>query len=322
MKRRQFIQNTTLATTAVGLVGLKSCMTKPYKSDIKISLAQWSLHKAILNEKSLNPLDFALKAREIGFEAIEYVSGLYASELEKNSSLSASMILLSNTLKTRSEDAGIKNLLIMVDGEGALSSPDDAVRDQAVENHKKWVDMAAELGCHSIRVNLFGEKEQEAWIAQSASGLSQLASYAAPSNINVLVENHGGFSSNAALLVEVMKQVNMDNCGTLPDFGNFCIRRETYENDWGSGACVEKYDNYQGVHEMMPYAKAVSAKSYDFDAAGNEVDLDYKRILQLVKDSGYNGYIGVEYEGSRLGEYEGIEATRKLLQSVANEIKF
>ena len=271
-----------------------------------MSLAQWSLHKAIKDDKTLKPIDFAQKAKELGFEGIEYVSQLYNEELK-----TMGMEALQDSLKAKSKKYDINNVLIMVDGEGDLASPVEKTRTEAVQNHKKWVDAAAFLGCHSIRVNLFGTNVESEWKESATKGLSALATYSKTKNINVIVENHGGFSSNGQLLTQVIKNVNMDNCGTLPDFGNFCIKRDNGQ-PWG-GNCIEEYDYYKGVTELMPLAKAVSAKSYDFDTDGNETKLDYSRLLQIVKDAGYTGFIGVEYEGDRLGEVEGIEATKQLL---------
>jgi len=279
----------------------------------KLSLAQWSLHKAIRDEKTLDAIDFAQKANELGFEGLEYVSQLYKEQIEI-----IGMEALKDSLKSKSEQYGLKNLLIMVDGEGELASPDEGKRNEAIENHKKWVDAAAFLGCHSIRVNLFGTDDPEIWKQTSTDGLSKLASYAKTKNINIIVENHGYLSSNAALLVEVIKSVNTSNCGLLPDFGNFCLKREGGER-W-SANCIEEYDRYKGVTEMMPYAKAVSAKSHDFDENGNETKTDYIKMLQIVKDAGYTGYIGVEYEGSILSEEDGIEATKNLLIKASEKL--
>lgn len=286
---------------------------KPF---FKLSLAQWSLHRAILESKSLNALDFAHRARELGFDAVEYVNQLYAKELASNG-----FDNLVAELKKRSADSGVANILIMVDNEGELAALSKAERDTAIVAHSKWVDAAAELGCHSIRVNLFGtgaEHEFDTWKETSVDGLGRLAEHAAKSNINVIVENHGGLSSDAAKLTDVIKTINMPNCGTLPDFGNFCVKRQGGER-WGA-PCIEEYDKYKGVAELMPFAKGVSAKSYDFDAAGNEVSIDYARMLKIVKDAGYTGYIGVEYEGSRLGEEDGIRATRDLLIKTAAQL--
>lgn len=310
------------ALFAIVTVSIISCKKKIAENDkttetisaedeapfFKISLAQWSLHKAIRNQKTLDPLDFAKKAKALEFEGIEYVSGLYTDKLK-----TMGMEALLDSLKAKSEEHGVKNVLIMVDGEGNLASTDTKERDQAIENHKKWVDAAAFLGCHSIRVNLNGAKDKDEWIEASVKGLGSLAEYGAGKNINVIVENHGGFSSNAEMLSEVMTKINKNNCGTLPDFGNFCITKE-------DGKCVDLYDYYKGTEILMKHAKAVSAKSYDFDKDGNETTLDYTRLLQIVKNAGYTGYIGVEYEGNRLSEEEGIEATKQLLINAAKKL--
>lgn len=279
----------------------------------KLSLAQWSLNKAVRFEGA-NPFDFAEKASEFGFEGIEYVSQLYTVKID---SLGLQAVL--DSLKQKSEEFNVENVLIMVDNEGDLASPDEAQQNEAVEKHKKWVDAANFLGCHSIRVNLFGSNDPEIWKKTAAQGLSKLSDYAATKNVNVIVENHGNLSSNGALLAEVMKSVNKTNCGTLPDFGNFCLKRESGET-WGS-PCIEEYDKYKGVSELMPHAKAVSAKSYDFDADGNETKIDYVKMLQIVKDAGYDGFVGVEYEGEGLSEEAGIKATKELLISASKKLK-
>jgi len=274
----------------------------------KISLAQWSLHNTIA-VGGLPVLDFAKKARALNFDAVEYVSRFYTKEALDPVAFGK----LIRELKTRSSHEGIQNLLIMVDGEGALASADKTLRDAAVNNHKKWVDAAAALGCHSVRINILGgpEANADAWVTSSAEGLTALCSYAVHSGLNILVENHGGLSSNGTLLAEVMRAVNLPNCGTLPDFGNFCISRKNNEK-WPS-PCIEEYDRYNGVTEMMPFAKGVSAKSFDFDVEGYETTIDYPRMLQIIKDSGYTGHIGIEYEGQRLNEVEGVVKTRELL---------
>ncbi|GAA4279775.1 sugar phosphate isomerase/epimerase family protein [Gaetbulibacter aestuarii] len=279
----------------------------------KLSLAEWSLHRTF-NAKNGDPFQFAKIARENGFEGLEYVSQLYSKQIEK---LGFDTVI--DSLKTMSEKYGMQNVLIMVDHEGDLASPDEAVRDEAVENHKKWVDAAATLGCHAIRVNTFGTNDPEKWVPAVADGLKKLATYAATKNIEVLCENHGWLSSDAPILMKAIHEVNMDNCGTLPDFGNWCVKRKDGEQ-WGE--CVAEYpDKYQGIALMLPKATAVSAKSYDFDDNGNETTLDYPRILKLVKDAGYTSFIGVEYEGNRLSEMEGLLATKALLLKSAAEIK-
>ena len=221
-------------------------------------------------------------------------------------------------LKKRADDVGVTNVLIMCDGEGEIANLDEAKRLEAVENHYKWVDAAKFLGCGSIRVNCFGIGTAEEVAKAGADGLRKLSEYAQPMGINVIVENHGGYSSNGQWLSSVMKEVGMANCGTLPDFGNFCTKRES-GHEWES-KCIEEYDRYVGVSEMMPFAKGVSAKANNFDEQGNCVETDYLKMLPIVKAAGYSGHIGIEYEGSVLSEVEGIKATKLLLERVGLSI--
>lgn len=283
---------------------------KPF---FKISLAQWSLNKAIRGGE-MSPFNFAKEASGLGIDAIEYVSQLYRKEVKE-----LGMDAVVERLKSESEKHSVKNLLIMVDGEGHLADSDEDRLNKTIENHKKWVDAAKVLGCHSIRVNAHGEGTAAEVMENAVIGLTKLSEYAETKGINVLVENHGGYTSNGEWLATVMKKVNRSNCGTLPDFGNFC-QTKGY-GSINSDKCDNPYDIYKGVKELMPFAKAVSAKSYDFDENGNQPKIDYTRILQVVKDAGYSGYIGVEYEGSNLGEKEGVIATKKLLEKAAGEVK-
>lgn len=280
-----------------------------------LSLAQWSLNKPIF-AGTADPMDFAKTASELGFSGLEYVSQLYVNEAVNYPMKQQPLQTILDTLKARSEQYGMNNLIIMIDGEGDLSFNDTALTKQAIENHKKWIDAAAFLGCHSIRINLFGEENEEDWKRNSIAALSALCDYAAPKNVNIIVENHGGLSSNAALLASVMEAVNKPNCGTLPDFGNFCLKREGGAR-WAA-PCVEEYDMYKGIEELMPWAKGVSAKSYAFDAEGNETKIDYYKMIDIVKHTDFEGYIGVEFEGPEENPTPGILATKKLLEKGLN----
>lgn len=265
----------------------------------KISLAEWSLHRTLFDKKMDN-LDFPVKAKnDFGISAVEYVNQFFKDKAKDSAYMAE--------LKKRCDDNGVTSVLIMCDGEGAMADIDPKKRKEAVENHYKWVEAAKYLGCHSIRVNCYGEGTEEEVAKAGMDGLHALSEFASKSNINVIVENHGGFSSNGAWLSKVIAGVNLPNCGTLPDFGNFCLKRE-------KDACVDNYDRYKGVTEMMPFAKGVSAKSYDFDENGSCLETDYAKMLPIVKAAGYTGHIGIEYEGSKLSEEDGIRATKKLLE--------
>lgn len=332
MKRRNFVKNTAAAGLGLSVLGLHSCknakkegsseevmnemeeMAVPF---FKLSLAQWSVHRMVI-DGTLDPYAFAEKAKEWGFSGLEYVSQLYDKELKAADYSEEAMAQFVEKSNAEAAKHGLSNVLIMIDGQGDLATSDPEERTLAAENHHKWVDAASAMGCHAIRVNLAGSTVPEEWIPNSVDGLTQLATYAKGKNINILVENHGGLSSNAAMLAEVMETVGMDNCGTLPDFGNFCIRRND-PADYSSG-CAENYDIYKGVTELMPFAKSVSAKSHDFDADGNETEIDYVKMLQIVKDAGYTGYVGVEYEGGVLSEEAGIMATKELLLAAATKL--
>jgi sugar phosphate isomerase/epimerase len=241
-------------------------------------------------------MDFAkISKSQFGVNAIEYVNQFYMDNFTPK---------VVRELKKRSAGEGVRNVLIMCDRLGNLGDPDKSARMKTVDNHKVWADAAKELGCHSIRVNAGSSGSYEDQMKLAADGLSKLGDYGETIGINVIVENHGGLSSNGAWLAGVMKKANHSRVGTLPDFGNFIIDRKTGES----------YDRYKGTAELMPYGKGVSAKSHDFDEAGNEVNTDFKRMLKIVKDAGYRGYIGIEYEGRETGEAEGIKLTKKLLQ--------
>jgi sugar phosphate isomerase/epimerase len=299
--RRQFLATSAALTATAALHPAVRAEDK--KAPFQISLAQWSLHKTLFDKK-LDNRDFAKTAKQdFGIDAIEYVNQFWKDKAKDTAYVAE--------LKKRAEDLGVKTLLIMCDGEGNLGDSDDKKRTTAVENHYKWVEAAKELGCHSIRVNAASDRklsfEEQQKLA--ADGLRRLSEFAAPHGLNVIVENHGGLSSNGTWLAGVMKLVDRKNCGTLPDFGNFRVSDS------------EEYDRYKGVDELMPFAKAVSAKSHDFNDAGGETRTDYFKMMDIVVNKhGYHGYCGIEYEGSKLSEADGIKATKKLLERVREKM--
>lgn len=296
--RRKFITSLSASLAASSLLSNADHHKK--KQLFEVSIAEWSLHKSLFGKKISN-LDFPVVAKEeFKISAVEYVNQFFKDKATDKNYL--------NELKKICDNEGVKSLLIMCDGEGKLGDPDKNKRISSVNNHKRWIEAAKHLGCHSIRVNASSSGSYDDQQKLAADGLRMLSEFASTHGLNVIVENHGGLSSNGQWLSGVMKSVNMKNCGTLPDFGNFRI---------GGG---KTYDRYKGVQELMPFAKAVSAKSHDFDDNGNEVHTDYHKMMKIVIDAGYRGYVGVEYEGSKLSEYDGIKATKKLLESVREKL--
>ncbi|WP_341224346.1 sugar phosphate isomerase/epimerase family protein [uncultured Arcticibacterium sp.] len=296
--------------------------------DYQISLAQWSLHKAYFGDAlnggfgnffrllqeapdsllqgDIDPVNFPTLAKSYGVNIIELVNTFYYSKAEDDAYWAA--------FKQKCDEEGVTVGLIMCDALGNLGDADSVARMKAVENHYNWIKIAKTLGAETIRVNAAGEGTAEEVAANAVQGLSKLGEYAATQGINVVVENHGGYSSDGSWLAGVMAAVNMENVGTLPDFGNFCMERTP-------DGCANEYDRYKGIEELMPYAKGVSAKTHNFDAEGNETKSDFTKIFKIIKDSGFKGNIGIEYEGSDLSEEEGIKATKALIEKSLKEIE-
>lgn len=303
--RRSFLKAAGAGLTAAVAPTLAAA-ADPQDAAFKISLAQWSLHKAFFargGPEKRDPLKFAEMAKkEFDIAAVEYVNQFYKDKKKDDAYL--------KDLKKVADDNGVRSVLIMCDGEGALGDSDESKRQQAVDNHKRWAEWAKFLGCHSIRVNAQSSGSYEEQMSRAADGLRRLAEFTGGMGINTIVENHGGLSSNGEWLAAVMKKVDSKYCGTLPDFGNFRL---------GNG---KEYDRYKGVDELMPFAKGVSAKTHDFDEKGNETHTDYRKMMDIVvKKHGYHGFVGIEYEGSKLSEPDGIRATKKLLDTIRTGMK-
>ena len=302
LKRRDFLKFSASIAGGLAATGLRGSLLSDIKKPVafKISLAEWSLHRA-LRSKDIDHLDFySIAKNEFDISAVEYVNTFFFDKAKDATYL--------KEMKTRAHDLNVKSLLIMCDSEGNLGDPDNSKRKTAVENHYKWAEAAKFLGCHSIRVNARSEGSYHEQIELAADGLRRLTEFSDSMGINTIVENHGGLSSNGKWLSAVMEKVDHPRMGTLPDFGNFRLEGD----EW--------YDRYQGVRELMLYAKAVSAKSHEFDTSGNETGTDYYKMMKIVLDSGYNGYVGIEYEGTTHSEMEGIRLTLELLKKVRASI--
>ncbi len=310
INRRKFVAGVGAAVAGAAAFPAKSLASLPQpvaqeKQDedvpFKISIAEWSLHREIRNKKSMTNMDFPRIAREeFGLDAIEYVNQFFSDK--------ANDLRYLTDLKMQCDDHGVQSLLIMVDGEGQLGDPDEGRRKQAVENHHKWVVAAKFLGCHAIRVNAASGGTYDEQVNLAADGLRALCEFSQHYGLDVIVENHGGLSSNGEWLAKVIQTVELENCGTLPDFGNFNL---------GGG---KTYDRYKGVAELMPFAKAVSAKSHEFDSDGKEVNTDYLKMMKIVLEAGYQGYVGIEWEGGGISEFEGVRKTKELLMHCQQEL--
>ncbi|NNE91577.1 MAG: sugar phosphate isomerase/epimerase [Verrucomicrobiales bacterium] len=288
--RRQFLATSGLATAAFSM----NARAKSKAPLFQISLAQWTINRE-LKSGNIDNLDFAKTAHDHGIHAIEYVNQFFMDKAKDEKYLAE--------MKKRAADLGVKSLMIMCDREGNIGDPDEAKRNQTVENHRKWIGAAKFLGCHSIRVNAGSSGTWEEQVELAADGLAKLTEHGAEAGLNVIVENHGGLSSNGDWLAEVMKAVRHERCGTLPDFGNFRIKDG------------ESYDSYRGIKKLMPWAKGVSVKDRVWDDKSNQSDLDYDRMLKIVLDSGFRGYCGIEHGG-----FEGLNASRKKLEAARDRL--
>ena len=320
MNRRTFVKSTVSIAALSGLLPL-ACSVSKKEPLFKISLAEWSLHNTLFGDAreklgwekfseglrknsettlkgKISNLDFPKIARqEFGIEGVEYVNQFFLDKARDEKYL--------GEFNNRADQEGVTNVLIMIDMEGRLGAPDTEERKTAIDNHVKWIDAAAFLGCHSIRVNAHGEGAPEEQQKQVSDSLFQLAEYGDKNNVNVIVENHGRLSSDPDWLNGVMKQVNHPRVGTLPDFENF----------------PEDIDKYLAIQKLMTFAKGVSAKSNEFDENGNEKRIDFVRMMEIVLDAGYRGFVGIEFSGPKEMEYDGIRKTKILLERIKEQLE-
>jgi len=326
--RRNFIKNAAVGAAGLGLAAaLPDFLLADDRKDLffKFAISQFSFASQFWTKK-LDPLDFAAKSKELGILGLDYCSMFFADKAKDSSYL--------NELKKRAADNGSYNLRIMVDGEGVLGDLNDATRTKAIENHYKWVDAAATLGCPMIRVNVEGDGAPADVAKAAADSLNRLIEYGSKQNVDVIVENHVGISCNAAWLAGVMKQVNSKHCGTLADFGNFCINRTKSETNDIAGymktKCLEEYDKYKGMTELMPFAKGIHVKSHVFLPNGDDAETDFYKMFKIIKDSGFTGWASIEYEGGLfkmytqdakyLDDYAGVTATKKLAEKAGRMV--
>ena len=356
LKRRKFINNIFISSLGLSSIGLTNPWLNSTDFPYKLSLAQFSLYPLMMTDKNFDPYNFANISYDLGFKGLEYLAVMYKGGFygaDKKFGLEEAKKMAKES-KMRSDDLGLENLLIMVDGEGNLSNKDQKYNNISVSNHKKWIDCASEMGCHSIRVNLDSDGSLDDWTNRSIESLNKLCEYSKPLNVNVIVENHTTYSANgisyaanADYIINVLNKVDFDNKGTLPDFGNWCesfksrenrrsiaeiesqIKSESGENQKKTNSsyfnsCEKFNDMYDGIDKLLPYAKGLSAKITGFDENGNDLDINYSKMLNVVKKSNYNGYIGIEQQSfidnPGLDPIEAIKMAKKLIFNSWNNI--
>ena len=295
MKRRSVLKHLSLGSGALAL-NPSVLFADDQEPWLKFAVQQYSFNRQ-LKSGELDMLDYPKTVVEgTGIKALEYFNG----HMEEKASDTAFF----KEIRKRTDDLGAVNTMILCRSKSALDSPDAAERSASVESYKPWLEAMKILGGLCIRVDVRSPGDAEEQKQHAVAGLQKLTEVADKEfELDIVVENHGNHSSNGAWVADVMKKVGLENCGTLPDFQNFT-----------------DYDPYQGVKEMMPWAKIVCAKSKKFDESGNEVNVDYRRMLKIVKDSGFKGYIGIEFEGHDVDPVSGINATKKLIETVMAEM--
>lgn len=273
----------------------------------KLVLAQWSFNKELFAGQ-MNTFDFIREAKEMGFSGVEFVNQFFMDKIEDEAYL--------DSLRATSEKIGIKNTLLMIDRAGNLGASDEKEREAAVLEHKKWMLAAAHLGCPNIRVNAHGDGSSEEVFEACKSSIAKLLTWGKQRKVGVIIENHGGYSSDGDWLYRLIQELEPYGVASLADFDNWCIERENGEL-WGA-PCVKEYDRYKGMQQLLPSAKSVSVKAFEFDANGLPVKSDFSRMFRLIRDSGYDGYLAVEFEGHGIDAKEGILKTKALAERFIN----
>ena len=291
--RREFIGSTIAAGALAGagnmsLPGKAAAADRPTKDDI--SLAAWSLVREFREGKWKN-LDLPRICREdFGINGLEFVNSFFELPTER----------YLNQLKKNAAEHGVTLVLIMVDGEGNMSAMEKKERMQAALNHRKWVDIAASLGCHAIRCNVGGPSKDydQDTMKRAADSFGNLVEYASQYPLNVILENHGGASSNPDMMIGLMKAINSPNFGTLPDFGN-----------------IYEFDRYESIRKLVAYAKGISVKT-KFKPNGTHPDYDLEKLLKICMEEGYHGFYGIEQESPDANSWQAVRWSKAVIDRV------
>ncbi|GAB5561933.1 MAG: hypothetical protein SynsKO_35800 [Synoicihabitans sp.] len=321
MERREFVKGLSAASAAV--VAGNVLRAKPAVDAAKpftLSLSQWGFHRAIFGDArdnyqdfittlhrapddvlrgDMDPRDIVWRARELGVGVVDLVNILWFGHGQDGPWLA--------DFKARARDAGVTFGVLMCDQLGRIAAKDSAERKRSISGHLDWMETAAELGCPFLRVNPYGDGSYLEQLKRGAETLHELADRSSDFGLEILVENHGHPGSNGAWLAMLIEQADHPRLGTYTDLDNF------FMGGWNHDP-QRRYDRTQGLFDLAPYTKAISAKTHDFGPDGEETTIDYQACLKILLDAGFTGLVGAEYEGHRLSEAEGSRLTVELLR--------
>ncbi|WP_173021370.1 serine hydrolase [Lewinella sp. W8] len=267
----------------------------------RYSLGQWSFHRELFSGE-MTSIDFVEAAAELGFDGVEYVNQFFLDRVEDHAFL--------DSLAAAAAAADIAGVMLLVDNAGNLGASDPGERQRAIEQHLAWVGAARQLGCPIMRVNAHGDGTPDEIMAACEAAIRPLAVAAGREGVQIVIENHGGISNDGEWLAELVGRLADVGVGSLADFDNWCVERENGQL-WGA-PCTNRYDRYRGMMDLMPTAVGVSVKAFNFDAAGEEPDIDFGTMFDIIHAHDYRGFLGIEYEGDALPAREGIAATLAL----------
>ena len=264
---------------------------------LKVSLQQYSFRSMLVGKSpELSTLDYPKFAVEnFGINALEYFNGFFEDRSGDQKYF--------NELRQRCDDLGVENQLMLCRNKRAIDDADSSIRAAAAKDYLPWLEASHTLGCHSIRVDCRSVGDADEVLKQAVDGLHRICDLAKPYGIDIIVENHGNHSSNGKWLASLMRQANRENLGTLPDFGNF-----------------HEYDRYKGVRETLPWARVVCAKIHEFTPEGQAANTDFLKMIRIIKDSGYEGYIAIEYEGEKPSPVEGVRLAQQLIAATLEKM--
>lgn len=292
----------------------------------RISLSQWSFHRAILGSSMedyatftkllhskpervlqghLDSRDILNIANSLGIKKVDLVNVLFFGHAMDKPWL--------NEFIAKAKSFNTSFQVLMCDQAGNLGASSQLARKQSINAHIVWLETAVYLGCKQLRVNAIGDGSYLSQLRQCADSLSKLGAIAESMGIELLVENHGYASNNGAWLAMLIEETNHDNVKVFADFDNF------FMGGWDLSP-ERRYDRIQGLLDLAPFTAGVSAKSHDFGALGDETTIDFRKCIAIFEENGFDGLYSAEYEGDRISELEGAISTVRLTSSILDSI--